>query len=71
MKKPEQDHNTGERVRITGQVKVKCFCGLWVTAGYSGPDKEPCLVHPVPACERYMKTEPENFLKALRRRYSP
>jgi len=72
MKKKEKlAHAAGERVHITEQVKVKCFCGLWVTAGHSGPDDEPCLLHPVPACKKYMDMEPADFLKALRKKYAP
>jgi len=61
----------GDVVEITGQVRVKCYCGLWVTAGHQGADREPVLLHPEPACERYMKTEPVAFLRALRKKYSP
>jgi len=58
-------------IQITEQLRIKCFCGLWVTAGHHGPDEEPCLLHPDPACEKYLEMEPVDFLRALRKKYSP
>lgn len=55
----------------TEQVRIKCFCGLWLTAGHYGPDEEPCMMHPEPACQRYIDEDPVEFLRALRMKYSP
>ena len=57
-------------VELREKVRIKCFCGLWLSAGETG-DGEPYVVHPVPACQRYLDTEPADFLQALRKKYSP
>lgn len=50
---------------ITVEFHVKCFCGLMIAVGHA--DGKPMLLHPEPACERFMSDEPaDKFLRALR-----
>lgn len=56
---------------IEGRIRAKCFCGQWVTVGYKNPGNEPVILHPQPACQRFLKDEPlDQFLSELRRHWS-
>jgi hypothetical protein len=61
---------TGDKLNIRERVRVKCTCGLWVVAGFEGPQDEPILLHPTPACEFYLKHAPDVFLRKLRKKYA-
>lgn len=50
-------------------VRVKCFCGEWITVG-EDDQGDPCLAHELPPCPRYLQPEPmQDFLRALRQHY--
>lgn len=48
------------------ELEGKCPCGGTFTAGYDGEDV-PGVMHTEPACERFSKLEPDEFLRYVRR----